>query len=201
MPAARDPSLDLRRRLRDARRGVGVGERLAAADAIARGLLALPFAPAQGYVAGYWAVDGEAPLHAWQLRLPPQCVYCLPVLDEGGLDEGGNTLRFAPFRVGDETRPNRFGIPEPVFEPSSLLRVADMALIVLPLTGFDARGHRLGMGGGWYDRSLRDHRGAPPYLAGVGFDCQRVDALQPREWDVPCDAIVTESTTYLRESP
>ncbi|MBS0214399.1 MAG: 5-formyltetrahydrofolate cyclo-ligase [Proteobacteria bacterium] len=199
MPASRDPALDLRRRLRDARRGVSAGERLAAADAVAGGLLALPFAPTQGYVAGYWAVDGEVPLHAWQLRLPPQCVYCLPVLNEGGLDEGDNTLRFAPFRAGDETRPNRFGIPEPVLEATSLLQVTDMALIVLPLTGFDAKGHRLGMGGGWYDRTLRDHRTAPPYLVGVGFDRQRVEALQPREWDVPCDAIVTESTTYLRE--
>ena len=175
---------------------MGAGERLAAADTVARGLLALPFAPTSGYVAGYWAVDGEVPLHAWQLRLPPQCVYCLPVLDERD-----NTLRFAPFRAGDPTQPNRFGIPEPVLEPSSLLSVADMALIVLPLTGFDANGHRLGMGGGWYDRTLHDHRAAPPYLVGVGFDCQRVDALQPRDWDVPCDAIVTESTTYLREKP
>ncbi len=196
MSAARDPSLDLRRRLRDARRGVSAGERLAAADAVARGLLTLPFAPTRGYVAGYWAVDGEVPLHAWQLRLPPQCVYCLPVLDHSD-----NTLRFAPFRAGDDTRPNRFGIPEPVLEPSSLLRVSDMALIVLPLTGFDAKGHRLGMGGGWYDRTLGDHRAAPPHLVGVGFDRQRVEALQPRDWDVPCDAIVTESTTYLREKP
>lgn len=196
MPASRDPSLDLRRHLRDARRSVSAGERLAAADTVARGLLALPFAPPQGYVAGYWAVDGEVPLHAWQLRLPPRCVYCLPVLDDRD-----NTLRFAPFRAGDDTRPNRFGIPEPVLEPSSLLRVTDMALIVLPLTGFDANGHRLGMGGGWYDRTLGDHRAAPPYLVGVGFECQRVDALQPRDWDVPCDAIVTESTTYLREKP
>lgn len=194
MPATRDPALDLRRRLRDARRSVGAGDRLAAADSVARGLLALPFAPTQGYVAGYWAVDGEVPLHAWQLRLPKACVYCLPVLDESD-----GTLRFAPFRAGDDTRPNRFGIPEPALESSSLLRVTDMAMIVLPLTGFDANGHRLGMGGGWYDRSLRDHRAAPPHLVGVGFDCQRVDALQPREWDVPCDAIVTESTTYLRE--
>ena len=200
MPATRDPVLDLRRRLRDARRSVGAGDRLAAADAVARGLLALPFAPTQGYVAGYWAVDGEVPLHAWQLRLPKACVYCLPVLNKGGLDESDNTLRFAPFHAGDDTRPNRFGIPEPVLESSSLLQVTDMALIVLPLTGFDANGHRLGMGGGWYDRSLRDHRAAPPHLVGVGFDCQRVDALQPREWDVPCDAIVTESTTYLRET-
>ncbi|PNS09059.1 5-formyltetrahydrofolate cyclo-ligase [Solilutibacter silvestris] len=195
MASVRDPSADLRRRLRDARRGVSVGERLAAADAVARGLLALSFAPTRGYVAGYWAVDGEVPLHAWQLRLPKDCVYCLPVLDESD-----NSLCFAPFCAGDATRPNRFGIPEPVLEASSLLSVTEMALIVLPLTGFDASGHRLGMGGGWYDRTLRDHRGAPPHLVGIGFDCQRVDAIQPREWDVPCDAIVTESTTYLRES-
>lgn len=194
MTAARDPSIDLRRRLRAARREVSAGNRLAAADAVARGLLALPFAPTQGYVAGYWAVDGEVPMHAWQLRLPKTCVYCLPVLDQSD-----NSLRFAPFRAGDATQPNRFGIPEPVLEATSLLPASAMSLIVLPLTGFDANGHRLGMGGGWYDRALRDHRAAPPHLVGIGFECQRVDVLQPRAWDVPCDAIVTESTTYLRE--
>ncbi|HEU0305683.1 MAG TPA: 5-formyltetrahydrofolate cyclo-ligase, partial [Lysobacter sp.] len=69
----------LRQELRARRRGLPAAERIAAADALASHLLTLPFAPQSGYVAGYWAMDGEIALHAWQLRLPPDCVYCLPV--------------------------------------------------------------------------------------------------------------------------
>ncbi|HEY4555859.1 MAG TPA: 5-formyltetrahydrofolate cyclo-ligase, partial [Lysobacter sp.] len=66
MPASRTA---LRRELRARRRNLTAPQRIAAADALAARLLALPFAPASGYVAGYWAMDGEIALHMWQLRL------------------------------------------------------------------------------------------------------------------------------------
>lgn len=187
----------LRRELRARRRELPAARRIAAADALAARLLALPFfeqdvAPERGYVAGYWAMDGEIALHAWQLRLPHRCVYCLPVLGEG------DTLRFAPWRPGDALATNRFGIPEPDVEAASTLAASDMAFVAMPLVGFDANGTRLGMGGGWYDRSFAFRRAnpQPPWLVGVGFDLQRVDALDAQAWDVRADAICTESTTY-----
>ncbi|GHE33485.1 5-formyltetrahydrofolate cyclo-ligase [Vulcaniibacterium thermophilum] len=182
----------LRTRLRAARRALTVPERIAAAQSLAARLLALPFAPHQGYVAGYWAMDGEIALHAWQLGLPRGCVYCLPVLHEDG------RLRFAPWRPGDPLVANRHGIPEPDVASGSLLDAEAMTLVVLPLVGFDARGHRLGMGGGWYDRSFafRRERAAPPWLVGAAFDAQRVETLQPSDWDVALDAVCTESTTH-----
>ena len=74
-----------------------------------------------------------------------------------------------------------------------------MALVVVPLVGFDTTGQRLGMGGGWYDRSFAFRRAgpAPPWLVGAGFSAQRVDALAGEHWDVPLDAICTESDTDL----
>ncbi|HZH42975.1 MAG TPA: 5-formyltetrahydrofolate cyclo-ligase [Lysobacter sp.] len=182
----------LRAELRARRRALPAAERIAAAQALAARLLALPFAPERGYVAGYWAMDGEIALHAWQLALPPQCVYCLPVLHDDG------RLRFGPWRPGDPLTANRHGIPEPDVAASSLLDAAAMALVVLPLVGFDRRCHRLGMGGGWYDRSFafRHERAAPPWLVGAGFEVQRVDALDDREWDVALDAVCTETATY-----
>lgn len=178
----------LRRTLRERRRQLPPATRMAAAEALSARLLALPFAPRTGHVAGYWAMDGEIALHVWQLRLPPTLRYCLPVLGDDGL------LRFAPWRPGEDLVANRYGIPEPVAEP---LPAAAMALIVTPLVGFDAAGHRLGMGGGWYDRTLAFRRdaGAPPWLVGAGFSTQRVDALAPETWDVPLDAVCTESDT------
>lgn len=183
----------LRAQLRTARRALPAAERIAAADALAAHLLAVPFAPTQGPVAGYWALDGEIALHAWQLCLPPACTYCLPVLGDD------RRLRFAPWRPGAPLRSNRFGIPEPEVAPDALLDPEQMALVVVPLVGFDAHGQRLGMGGGWYDRSFafRQRRPGPPWLVGVGFSLQRIEPLAAEPWDVRLDAVCTERDIFL----
>lgn len=185
-----------RRLLRQRRRELPAPQRIAAANGLAEQLAALPFLPASGYVSGYWAMDGEIALHTWQLRLPRGLVYCLPVL------QPGDRLGFAPWRPGDALVTNRFGIPEPDVDPASALSADAMALVVMPLVGFDAHGNRLGMGGGWYDRSFgfRRERAAPPWLVGVGFDTQRVEALPTQPWDVRPDAICTESRTWLAKA-
>jgi 5-formyltetrahydrofolate cyclo-ligase len=183
----------LRRELRERRRAIPPIERIAAADALARHLLELPFVPESGHVAGYWAMDGEIALHVWQLRLPPALVYCLPVLGKDA------RLRFAPWRPGDPLVANRFGIPEPDVEPSSLIDPEGMALVVVPLVGFDRQGQRLGMGGGWYDRSFafRTGKTPPPWLVGAGFAAQQVDALPVEPWDVALDAVCSEQAPLL----
>lgn len=182
----------LRRELRARRRALPPSERIAGAERLAGRLLALPFAPQSGYVAGYWAMDGEIALHVWQLRLPRECVYCLPVLHEDG------QLRFAPWRPGDPLVSNRHGIPEPDLTPDALLDAGQMSLVVTPLVGFDRSCHRLGMGGGWYDRSFafRHQHVAPPWLVGAAFEVQRVEALERADWDVALDAVCTDSAAY-----
>ena len=183
----------LREQLRAARRAISASQRLAAAEALSARLLSLPFAPIEGYVAGYWALNGEIALYRWQVQLPERLVYCLPVLHRE------KRLRFAPWRAGDALVTNRYGIPEPDVDPESALPAQAMSLVVMPLVGFDDAGHRLGMGGGWYDRSLQSRRAAapPPWLVGVGFDCQQVASLDAADWDVRPDAICTETQTLL----
>ena len=187
----------LRRELRQRRREIPAGRRIAAAESLAAQLLALPCMPASGFVAGYWALDGEIALHVFQMRLPQSLSYCLPVLD-------GDCLRFSPWRPGDALVTNRYGIPEPDVAASPALDAQAMSLVVLPLVGFDAKGQRLGMGGGWYDRSFaargqngRNQRPAPPWLVGAGFATQQVDALVAEAWDVALDAVCTERETLL----
>lgn len=169
---------------------------MAAAVALADRLLALPFAPMGGLVAGYWAMDGEIPLHSWQLRLPHALTYCLPVLH-------GEVLCFAPWRAGEALVTNRYGIPEPDVAPAHALPAEAMSLVVMPLVGFDGQCNRLGMGGGWYDRSFTARRSTapPPWLVGVGFDVQHVEHLDTQEWDVRADAICTDSQTLLATDP
>ena len=183
----------LRRELRARRRALPAAQRIAAADALANQLLALPFLPDAGHVAGYWAMDGEIALNSWQVRLPRSLIYCLPVL------HSDNSLRFAPWRPGEALVSNRFGIPEPDMDPAEALPAHALSLVVMPLVGFDARGHRLGMGGGWYDRSFAFRNAAvpPPWLVGVGFDAQRVSHLDQEAWDVIPDALCTETETLL----
>ena len=64
---------------------------------------------------------------------------------------------------------------------------------------FDADGNRLGMGGGYYDRHFAARRTGlwrRPALVGVAYGFQRVARIERAEWDVPLDAIVTESDVY-----
>jgi 5-formyltetrahydrofolate cyclo-ligase len=187
-----DPRSALRKQLRQRRRDIPAALRLAAAEQLADALLALPFAPAHGHVAGYWALDGEIALHRWQMRLPATATYCLPVL-------AGDTLRFAPWRPGQALTANRFGIPEPDLALDDTLAPAQMTLVVAPLVGFDTQCRRLGMGGGWYDRSFafRHQRPASPWLVGAGFALQQVDDLPVQPWDVDVDAICTETSTLF----
>lgn len=187
----------LRREMRTRREALSPAFRIAAAQQLAVRLHALPSLPASGYAAGYWAVGGEIALHAWQTSLPAGLVYCLPVL------HADDRLRFAPWRPGAPLVANRFGIPEPQIADGLLLDAADLALALVPLVAFDERGHRLGMGGGWYDRTFaarREAQCATPMLIGVGYEIQRVERLEPAPWDVRLDAVCTEAATYaIRE--
>ena len=187
----------LRAELRARRRAIPAAGRIAAAERLAERLLALPMLPASGDVAGYWAMDGEIALHAFQLRLPPALRWCLPVLSDDG-------LRFARWRPGEPLAPNRFGIPEPAVAADALLEPGRMAMVLVPLVGFDAHGRRLGMGGGWYDRAFayRNETAAgparrPPWLVGTAFASQQVEALDAAPWDVALDAVCTERDTFL----
>ncbi len=127
------------------------------------------------------------------MRLRADQVWCLPCI------QPDKSLRFAPWRPGDELVSNRYGIPEPALAPESQLPPETMAVILLPLLGFSRSGMRLGMGGGYYDRSLgfRQRQPPPPLLVGVGYAFQELPSLQPDAWDVRMDAVVSEREFLL----
>ena len=103
----------------------------------------------------------------------------------------GEKLKFA--KMGKFFRKNRFGIEEPIFTP--IIGAHKMDIILMPLVGFDKNKNRLGMGGGFYDKTLSFHKKLKefriPKLYGLAFDAQEVDKLQSKPWDVPVDGIVT----------
>lgn len=116
------------------------------------------------------------------------CIY-LPILVD-------KSLKFA--EINKHFRKNRFGIKEPI--STQILSAKQMNIIFMPLVGFDKNKNRIGMGGGFYDRTLvfkkRQQNYKNPKLYGLAFDCQKVDTLNAKPWDVPLNAIITPTTIY-----
>ena len=192
----------LRAHLRAARTGLSPREQRAHAIAAARRILSEPRLRRATRIAFYQAADGEldpASLLALAPKTPRR--WYLPVLRP----HAAGQLWFVRYRPGDPLQPNRFGIPEPVHRGRDLHPLPALDLILMPLVGFDAQCNRLGMGGGYYDRSLaalrHRHRWHQPLLVGLAHECQRLDQLEPRPWDLPLDAVVTERGIQWRESP
>ncbi len=187
----------LRRQLRALRRGLSPAVRHQAALAVARRLESRPLVHAVR-IAGYWACDGELdPAPALERAWAEGGQVFLPVL----AGEPPRALQFASHRPGAPLRRNRFDIPEPELAPAEWLQPADLDLVLVPLVAFDPTGTRLGMGGGFYDRSfafLRDasERRRRPFLLGLGYDFQGVGELVRQPWDVPLDAVATEQGIY-----
>ncbi|MFP5505451.1 MAG: 5-formyltetrahydrofolate cyclo-ligase [Gammaproteobacteria bacterium] len=187
----------LRSELRAARRALSPVERRLAAEDCARRLIGHAAFRNARRIAAYLPADGEldtAPLieRAWEMG---KQVY-LPVL----LPQGENRLWFARYTPDTPLHRNRFGIPEPDRAPHTRIAPLALDLVLAPLVGFDARGHRLGMGGGFYDRSfaylLRHRRWLRPRLIGLAYDFQRLARLPAQAWDVPLHAVATERRIY-----
>ncbi|CAC9962097.1 5-formyltetrahydrofolate cyclo-ligase (EC 6.3.3.2) [uncultured Gammaproteobacteria bacterium] len=108
----------------------------------------------------------------------------------------GKSLEFA--KIGENFRNNQYGIPEPV--STDIISAEQLDILFIPLVGFDADKNRIGMGGGYYDRTLafkkQQKTAKNPKIVGLAFDCQQVEKLEVQEWDVPLDAITTPSKIY-----
>jgi 5-formyltetrahydrofolate cyclo-ligase len=183
--------VELRATLRARRQSLLPADRIAAAQALPAMLEQIPEFLTDRRIAGYWAVAGELPLLALMpgLRQRGQDWH-LPVL---GPDR---VLRFAPWQPGEEIETNRYGIPEPRDGLRRALNADEVDVVLVPLLGFDRRGHRLGFGGGWYDRSFAFLHGRTgvgrPLLVGVGYAMQEVERLPVEPWDVRLDYVATE---------
>ncbi len=107
-----------------------------------------------------------------------------------------NRLWFAAYEPGADLVPNRYNIPEPVLQKQQrAFKVIRLDLILVPLVGFDRRGNRIGMGAGYYDRTLATLKGRTswqrPYLMGVAYDFQEIDQIRQNSWDIPLHAVAT----------
>jgi 5-formyltetrahydrofolate cyclo-ligase len=144
-------------------------------------------------IATYSAVNGEISLNPIiDLALEMGKQIYLPNLDL-------KSLRFSPYFHGQKMRINRFRLPEPDVTDDEMLAPEALDLVLAPLVVFDPQRNRIGMGGGYYDRSFEFRKQAQrdaPILIGVAHELQKVDQLIAEDWDVRLDMVVTDGGIY-----
>lgn len=148
------------------------------------------------YIALYLGNDGELnPEILIKLLFAYKKQVYLPVMHP----ISNNKLCFSQITPATRFKKNRFNILEPVFKPKNCLRQQFLSLVFMPLVAFDHRGNRMGMGGGFYDRSfaykLKKRRDRPA-LMGVAHAFQQQESLPVEPWDVPLDGIFTDKQFY-----
>lgn len=145
-------------------------------------------------VAVFLSFDGELDTRPLidQLWRAGKRVY-LPVLHPFS---PGNLL-FLHYHPSSDLVVNRLKIREPKLDVRDVLPLSRLDVLVTPLVAFDAAGQRLGMGGGFYDRTLQNWRRHRLQPVGYAHDCQQVDALPTEQWDIPLPAVITPSKTWL----
>jgi 5-formyltetrahydrofolate cyclo-ligase len=160
-------------------------QRAVAAEAVAAHGIA--FAKPRGtVVSGFSAIGEEIDPLPLMLRLAREGYrLALPVVQGNGLP-----LAFRRWQPGDPLVEGRWGIREP--KPSAA--ESDPDVILVPLLAFDAAGHRLGYGGGFYDRTLAMARARKPVVAiGLAYDCQEVPVIPRLDFDQRLDWVLTPS--------
>ncbi len=183
---------DQRRIALSARRKLSAAERRRASFAACRRVARLPAVQRARSLGLYWPLASEIdPRPLIPLLGASSVAICYPRV-------AGDVLRFVP--IQSARRWHRSGLG--VYEPGGWSRPVDaLDVLIMPLAGFDAEAHRIGLGGGFYDRTLAPvrHRAyRSPARIGLAFECQRLDAVEPQPWDVELGAVVTESHVYRR---
>jgi 5-formyltetrahydrofolate cyclo-ligase len=184
---------DLRRELRARRLERTEAERRSAAIAVRDRLVQSGWLPVET-VALYRPNDGEIDpgLIGAAARETGSATF-YPSVEDG-------ELHFVEWDGQRPLRRGAFGIEVP--DSTRRIPPEDLGLVIVPLVGFDQLCHRIGMGRGFYDRAFsftmgsRDIEG--PRLVGLAFDEQCCDRIDPRDWDVVLDAVVTPTRTIVR---
>lgn len=136
-------------------------------------------------IALYYPKNGEidlmdlfksAPLHG------KQCYF--PVVNPEG------DLVFVPAHLKTKFVKNKYGIPEPIENLKKKIDTNELDIIFMPLVAFDNFGNRLGMGAGYYDKSLKSCKN--PLLIGVAYEFQKQPLIPSDPWDIKLQMIITD---------
>lgn len=183
----------LRQALRHKRRTLSAIQQQQAALRLSQKLAQHPLFLRSQRIAMYLASDGEINLQPLITRAQQmgKQVY-VPVLKKWPQQH----MVFQQLSTNGQWHTNRFGIREPLPNPKLQVKPWVLDLVLLPLVGFDQKGGRLGMGGGFYDRHfayLRQRQTwQAPVLAGVAHQSQEVAEIPVQSWDIPLNWVFTD---------
>lgn len=180
----------IRKMLRRQRRGLTEGDQQKAADAVAKSALNLVVRLNFRTLGAYWPNDGElSPLPILHQTLVLGLTCTLPIISN-------QTLQFSCIGPTTRLQENRYRILEPIAGAQREIPLLQHDALFMPLVGFNQNGDRLGMGGGYYDRTLAGclEQRQRPRLIGLAHDFQQCDfAANP--WDIPLDYVLTPQKT------
>lgn len=148
-------------------------------------LLTHPFYQEANTIGAYWAIGNEVNLSAFiEQAFADGKRIALPRIN-------GTAMQFHLY-TPEHTQTNTYGITEPL-DTCDVIPRSEMDAVILPLVGFDAHGHRIGMGGGFYDRYFSGQKTATaPLRLGVAYEVQRTATFAVNEWDIPPHQIISE---------
>lgn len=185
----------IRQQVRKARQQLSAEAQNQAAEALMQQAQQFPELQQAQHIALYLSNDGEldtTPLLQY-LQQQGKTLY-LPVLHPF-------TAGYLLFQRYDAQTPmhlNQFGIREPKPDVTAIMLPAQLDVIFMPLVAFDAQGQRLGMGGGFYDRTLSalPKTSQKPLLVGLAHQCQQVETVPTEPWDVPLPLVLTPNQLW-----
>ncbi len=154
-------------------------------------------------IAIYWPFDGEInPLPLIHKCRNQPVKFYLPNLPHFKWQP----MHFCRFTTKSKFENNKFGIPEIICAKKCSITAKELDIVLMPLVGFDSQGNRLGMGGGFYDRTfsyLANRKSLhKPKLIGLAYEFQHIDKLKREPWDIPLTAVITEKSVYnLKRHP
>jgi 5-formyltetrahydrofolate cyclo-ligase len=183
----------IRQTIRQHRRALTPEQQLYFADQAANRMMTYTPVMMAHTVALFLSFDGELDTRPLieQLWRSGKRVY-LPVLHPFS---PGNLL-FLHYHPRSELVMNRLKIQEPKLDVRDVLPLNKLDVLITPLVAFDTQGQRLGMGGGFYDRTLQNWQRYGLQPVGYAHDCQQVDTLPVEKWDIPLPAVVTPSKVW-----
>jgi 5-formyltetrahydrofolate cyclo-ligase len=182
-----------RNRICTQRKNIDVASRSHLAKAACTQFQSLAAAKVSRRIAFYLSVNGELdPSFMMQICLQRgKCCY-LPVVNT---EKNNQLLTFAKASQNSKLAKNRYGILEPE-APHNITPIENLDIIFLPLVAFDLKGNRLGMGGGYYDKTLGNIR-KKPLLVGLAYEFQKQKIIPTKDNDIKLDVVITERNYYL----
>jgi 5-formyltetrahydrofolate cyclo-ligase len=185
---------NIRRHVRQERNSLSAQEQHQFALIASRHLLAEVQAQNAQHVAIYLTHDGELATQKLIEALWEEGIKTyLPILHPFSK---GNLL-FLHYHAESKMVFNQYGIAEPALSVQDIIPLYKLDIIVTPLVAFDESGNRMGMGGGYYDRTLCQVVNGKPLAVGFAHDCQQVSQLPVEYWDVPLPVIITPTRRFI----